>query len=459
MPDDVHPDIKFAWEEMVRKGLISGDPKYYWDGSAEQYEVDHAQNTAMLSILSRVEQLEFVHKNPEHHPIIPVPPPPPENQPPEAYAGGNFLVETGKWYKLGATATDDGLPDPPAELFYTWGVIKSPVGSDAEFTDATQLAPEVRFSKKGQYTLRLVVTDTEASVHSDALVTVSAEPPGSWGDGVPFLDRPEYEGQYQLNGAGDVVIENYKFTNRPYLFDGTNRHVCVLLSSCRRIVVRNCDFDTVGQPIAIVNGGAEIVTEYCRARNITGPSARHGVQSGNFIQTVGGPRQITVQHNKILGGDTEDIISLFSASDSVVRKNEIQGARPDLIDGGWTSASGTGIILGDGGGADSCVAEDNKIYLPGQVGVAIAGGTRMISRRNIVYQLTQLPRANSNVGMYALNYYGQPFGDHLFQDNRVKFWSDGGNVWNGVYNPGNARDEGNNWNDDTIDPAELEVVL
>lgn len=284
----------------------------------------------------------------------------------------------------------------------------------------------------------------------------------AWGDGVPFMERTP-SNPIHLNGqsgtvSNPIVISGLEFADIPYGYNGNNNHVCIRLTNCTNVVIRYCDFDTVGQPMAIY-GGSNITIEWCRARNITGPSARHNVQTGNFIQTVQAPTNITIQDNKIVGGDTEDIISLFSARDSMVRRNHIEGARADVIGGGWISNSGTGIILGDGGGAN-CQALDNILFKPGQVGIAVAGGTNMAVRRNKILQLSQSPRASSNVGAYSLNYYGQPFGGHQFTDNRVRFWSDSQSVWNGFYGPsGVAVNTGNNWSDASLANEDLSVVL
>jgi hypothetical protein len=284
----------------------------------------------------------------------------------------------------------------------------------------------------------------EAGYLNDVFEPEPEEPPPSgWGDGVPFGSRPRRVTPLRYNGASDIVIENLDFRGDAfqYGFDGSNDHVCVLLENCRNVTVRNCDFTGVSEPVAVIGGGP-VVVEYNRCDGITGPSSRHGAQTGNFIQTVGAPVGVTVRFNRIKGGDTEDIISSFSAIDMHIHGNEIDGT-------GWTSGSGTGIIVGDGGGS-GIVVEDNRLLNPGQVGIAVAGGVNGIVRNNIVYS----DHPNQNVGMYHSNYYpDQPFGNNTFQDNRVRFTNDNG-FWGG--SPG-FTESGNVWNDFTINPAGLAV--
>jgi len=303
------------------------------------------------------------------------------------------------------------------------------------------------------------ITPAAKTVHATAGSVTVANQGSSWGDGVSFMARPAST-QLIYQGQSNFVIENKSFYNIPFdTQNPSNDHVCIMLIDCTNVTVRYCDFDTIGQPFAIF-GGTNITVEWCRARNITGPSERYDTQNGNFLQTVNGPSYVTVQDCKIVGGDTEDIISLFSATNSVVQRCHIQGARADVIDGGWTSTSGTGIIVGDGGGSD-CDVLDNTLYLPGQVGIGIAGGTNMTIDGNTIKQPSQLPRASSNVGIYAINYAGGSWGGHVVSNNNVRLWSDSENVWNGDYDGEGTGTTwtGNNFNDSSLDSADLSVTL
>lgn len=306
----------------------------------------------------------------------------------------------------------------------------------------------------------------------------SAVPAGATSaDGIPFLQRPEREGVIRWSGAENLVIENTKFTNRTYRGNGNNDHVCIMLTDCKNIIIRNIDFDTVAQPFVFGRGCDNITVEYCRARMITGPSERIGLHTGNFMQTVDSPSNINVVSNLIVGGDTEDIISYFTAVGGRCAGNRIDGS-------GWVSDSSTGIILGDGGGS-GIVVEDNTLLNPGQVGIAIAGGEDHVVRNNTIYQETQSERTiwvaddgstvepltagaieipvRSNVGVYSSNFYPEyPFGGSVVHNNRVRFWSDDATLWNGFWDgetPAAVSEFDNEWNDDTIDAADLVVDL
>lgn len=95
------------------------------------------------------------------------------NQPPEVTAAGAlfaYLTEGGV-AEVNAVATDDGLPDPPAALTFTWSVLQQPEGATVTFTpfdgpidpDATGTFhfAQAAFDTVGKYTLQVEVSDGE----------------------------------------------------------------------------------------------------------------------------------------------------------------------------------------------------------------------------------------------------------------------------------------------------------
>ena len=280
-------------------------------------------------------------------------------------------------------------------------------------------------------------------------------PPSGWGDGKSFLDRPLESNQIRLDNQSDIVIENLRFENRPYVSGQGNSHVSIYLNNCSNITIRNCDFEDISEAVAIF-GGSNITVEWCRANNILGPSQpRVGYQTGNFLQTVGSPSSVVVQDCKLVvgpNGDTEDIVSFYSANSSILRRTQIDGT-------GWASPNGTGAILGDNGGSNNLI-EDVTMLNPGQVGAAIAGGQNNTVRRTTVYRVASDPSpGQGNVGMYAMDFSGAGWSGHRFEENHVRYWSSRQNVWNGIYNPDGFPEVDCDFNDTTIDPDALVVVL
>ena len=291
-----------------------------------------------------------------------------------------------------------------------------------------------------------------------------AEPPpppsGDWGDGKAFGARPTQVNQIRLVGQSDVVIDNLAFQEGNFIYQdgrGHNAHVCILLEGCTNITIRNCDFSNVSEPVAVI-GGSNILVEYTRTDGIVGPGSRVDEQTGNFLQTVNQPSNVRIRNNKIIattnldpwGGQyetmTEDVISLFSASDCLVEFNQIDAT-------GYTRDSGTGIIAGDANG-DRHMIRGNTLLNPGQVGLATAGGFGHRFYDNIVYKEPGQFAGSGNTAAYFWGYQGNPIGDGRYEGNRVK-WHDGGGFWN----PGGAVDTGNNWDDDSLNPDDLRITL
>ena len=101
--------------------------------------------------------------------------PPVTNQAPIVSAGNDQTIIDFSLV-LDATATDDGLPDPPASLTYTWSQISGPglaTFSDPNAEDTTVTLPNGVF---GEYVFSLDVSDSELSSSDEVTVTV-IEPP------------------------------------------------------------------------------------------------------------------------------------------------------------------------------------------------------------------------------------------------------------------------------------------
>lgn len=292
--------------------------------------------------------------------------------------------------------------------------------------------------------------------------------PDAWGDDVAWGTRPTQATQIVLNGVENVTVSNLNFnghTHSGFVYDSaasSNAHVCIRVLNSNQVTIENCDFFDVSEPIEVYNSSNVTVT-YNRCHGILGPGERVGdpsEQTGNFLQTHGGSTFVLVDYNKIIAMSPtlwdpwsgahelgpEDIISLFGSSHSSARYNEIDGT-------GYTRAYGTGTILGDGFG-DDCDISYNTYLNPGQVGIAIAGGYGHTMDGNVIYRAGDQEPGSGNTAAYYWDYNGNGIGGGVISNNRCK-WVNGGGLWN----PGGATEINNNWDDDSVDPDDLEVVL
>ena len=71
-------------------------------------------------------------------------------------------------------ATDDGLPNPPADLTYQWNILSGP--GIVNFGNANAGSTTATFSAEGNYSLRLTAFDGASSGASDVAVTVEPIP-------------------------------------------------------------------------------------------------------------------------------------------------------------------------------------------------------------------------------------------------------------------------------------------
>ncbi len=101
------------------------------------------------------------------------------NEAPSVEAGDNLTVylTDGGVADVNATATDDGMPDPPATLSFGWTVIEQPQGSSVTFTpSATVEDPLVTFDSEGVYVLQVEADDSQLQATDTVTINVFAQP-------------------------------------------------------------------------------------------------------------------------------------------------------------------------------------------------------------------------------------------------------------------------------------------
>lgn len=98
----------------------------------------------------------------------------PVNLAPVVNAGADATGYVGAAVGLSGTATDDGLPNPPATLTYTWSKLSGP--GNMVFSAPGALSTTATFDAAGSYTLRLTASDSMLSTSDDVVVTVTAPP-------------------------------------------------------------------------------------------------------------------------------------------------------------------------------------------------------------------------------------------------------------------------------------------
>ena len=107
-------------------------------------------------------------------------PAPPLNQPPLVNAGTDQTITLPNTAQLIGTASDDGQPNPPGTLTYTWSKISGREESEnvVVFSNPNSLSTTVTFPASDVYVLRLTVSDGALTSSDDVVVTVNPAPNG-----------------------------------------------------------------------------------------------------------------------------------------------------------------------------------------------------------------------------------------------------------------------------------------
>jgi len=199
---------------------------------------------------------------------------------------------------------------------------------------------------------------------------------------------------------------------------------------CANLIISGCRMDNVASGVyALECSGVQVTGCYCE--NVQGPMPR-----GQFVQfdNVKGPGSV-IRGNYCMNyaghSHPEDDISMFQSegvkeSPILIERNYLMGdPRKGSLE---KSATGSGVMLGDFGGA-FIVCRNNVVINAGQVGIGVAGGSSIRVEGNVVRGQSS---GVSNVGIYAWNQSKKPGADIAVIRNHV-FWKDRNGELNGFW--------------------------
>jgi len=139
----------------------------------------------------------------------------PGNRAPNVSAGPDQSVVQPAAATLSGTASDDGLPNPPAALTATWAKVSGP--GNVTFANASAAATTATFSAPGSYQLRLSATDSELSASDDVTVVVATAAAGQ------SLDRAVTAGTDDVEERGSSM--SLDSSDLELTVDGTTNQV------------------------------------------------------------------------------------------------------------------------------------------------------------------------------------------------------------------------------------------
>ena len=100
----------------------------------------------------------------------------PSNTAPAVSAGPNQMITLPSVATMAGTASDDGLPNPPAALTYEWTLVSGPING-VVFANSAALNTTVTFPAAGTYVLKLTASDSILSTGSTVEIIVQDSGP------------------------------------------------------------------------------------------------------------------------------------------------------------------------------------------------------------------------------------------------------------------------------------------
>ena len=222
----------------------------------------------------------------------------------------------------------------------------------------------------------------------------------------------------QISGSKNVSIENCAFVD---LFEsgssGVVPQIGVEIYQVQGLFVEDCLFEFVSTGLYAADS-EDVTFKKNAIFNVLGPYPRG--QAVQFAR-VTGTRNLILE-NYILNESEisapQDCINLFKSFGTKdypirVENNLILG---DPSKGNQNqSSSGSGIMVGDGGGAFQLIRQ-NRLDSPGQVGIGVAGGDQIVIVENVVRgEVTKY----SNVGISVWSQYPAVSGNVMVMSNII----------------------------------------
>jgi hypothetical protein len=233
----------------------------------------------------------------------------------------------------------------------------------------------------------------------------------------------------EVAGCKDVTIRNC------YIHDA--KRIGVEIASSSNVHIEGCRMEQVVSGVyAVDSKGVQVIGSF--VRNVQGPFPRG--QMAQFDNVSGSNNVIRDNYaiNERGKSTPEDVINIYQSTGTeespiLIENNYLSG---DPVDGSTDkSVSGSGIMLGDCGGAH-ILCRGNVILSAGQVGLGVAGGSFIRVEDNLI--LGQKSNV-SNVGLYVWNQSKKPSDHVTVVRNRVS-WTNKDAEENSWWNGGGARE-------------------
>ncbi|MCI0426297.1 MAG: right-handed parallel beta-helix repeat-containing protein [Actinobacteria bacterium] len=247
------------------------------------------------------------------------------------------------------------------------------------------------------------------------------------------------EGQLRLDRETGVVLDGLIISN-PY-------GDCIRITHSSDVVIRNAVIGPCAGRAIFIQDSSSVVVEsselFDSASGVYALDSTTVIVTGSLISNAGrNPVQydkVTGVGNKVSGNEivnehgaahTEDSINIYESGGTETSPLTVED---NLVIGGGSSGSGSGILVGDNGGSHQLV-RNNTLINPGQVGIGVAGGRNIRVLDNLVFSRSH---PWSNVGIYVWDQYETECRAVEVSGNVVQ-WQDSDGAANALYDAGNC---------------------
>jgi len=186
----------------------------------------------------------------------------PFNMPPCVNAGLDQIITFPQSATLNAGASDDGDPDPPANLTVTWSKVSGP--GTVTFDNANALVTTASFSAVGTYVLRLTTDDGELQSSDDMTIVAS--------DGSPIVNA--FSPASGLAGTEVTITGSYFADVTGVTFNGIPAASFIVdnATQIRAVVPSGATTGKIGaiNSIGIGLSPADFITRYSLTVNVFG---------------------------------------------------------------------------------------------------------------------------------------------------------------------------------------------
>ncbi len=257
------------------------------------------------------------------------------------------------------------------------------------------------------------------------------------------------------NNCG-IIIKNSKNVRIENCWIGPCAGEAIVIEGCVGVTITSNRIERVRSGVYALDS-QKIVVTHNRCRDVQGPMPRGQFVQFDKVSGAGNVISFNLAQNRFGQSHPEDVISLFKSSGTSNSPIAVIGNK---IRGGGPSASGGGIMTGDGGGAWILV-KDNVLVDPGQYGISISGGEHIQVIGNKIFGKQQ---PFTNVGLFVWKQSEAPCGNHVVKNNQVR-WLNREGKENPCWNANNCGEivgwDENNWHaelNDKLLPENLEII-